>query len=95
MLLSQAEAIKQDAARLTHDKNRLHQQQLQAADASDQQARNHYKDAKARDGELAELLFWKQRNLERFMALERENEALKDRLRAVDEFGSEGERCSK
>ena len=84
LLLWQAEAFKKDAARLTADNNRQHQQQLQAADASDAQAREHYKQVKAQESEIAELRFWKQNILKRFLALESENEGLKDRLRDAD-----------
>lgn len=63
----------------------MHQQALQAADADEARGRQHYKEAKARDGELVELSFWKQQHLERFLALERENEGLKAKLRGVEQ----------
>ena len=87
----QAEAFKHDANRVTGENNRLHRQQLQAADTSDAASRQSYKETKARDAQLAELGFWKQRQVEKIRVLEAENEGLKARLAAAEDQG-EGEK---
>ncbi|KAK9807113.1 hypothetical protein WJX73_006595 [Symbiochloris irregularis] len=88
----QAKAFRHDANRLTAENNRLHKQALQAAEAADAAAREHYKQAKARDAELAELSFWKQRHTERFRELETANEELKARLLAAEDEEQEVDR---
>lgn len=82
-MLRQVEACKRDVARLTHENNRLHQQQLQAADRSEQTSREQYKEYRARDSELAGLRFWKQNILQQFLALEQDNDSLKARLQEL------------
>ena len=86
----QVEAFRQDAVRIIHENNRLHQQQLAAADVVEQQSRQHYKATKASEGEISALKCWKQSILQRFVALEKENGDLKTRLREADSRQTEG-----
>eukprot|EP00884_Botryococcus_braunii_P001453 jgi/Botrbrau1/11308/Bobra.0038s0069.1 len=77
---TKVEALKRDSARLTAENNQLHLQLMSQAEQHAASQRENYHQTKRLEDQLAELSFIKQKTIERYLALEQENEGLKEKL---------------
>jgi hypothetical protein len=82
-LVIQVEALKRDSARLVAENNQLHLQLMSHAEQYGATLRQNYHQSKRLEDQLAELSFVKQKTLERYLAREKENDGLKEKLASV------------
>lgn len=90
---SQVEALKRDSARLTAENNQLHLQLMSQSEQLAATQRENYHQTKRLEDQLAELTFLKQKTIERYLALEQENEGLREKLGSILTSAPTGKLC--
>lgn len=79
----QVEALKRDCVRLTADNNQLHLELLSQTEQHKAFQRESYSKSRHLEDQLAEVDFVRQKTIERYLALEKENEGLKEKMKQL------------